>query len=220
MFEGLLDWIAHHPQAAQWVLIAVVVLLALWAFRLVLSVTGRILLLILCLIATLGGSYLLVRIRQGRLTSHRMVRFRARVVRSSWKSTGRRCLVEVDVEHLALESVDWGCGRFEPDRSRLLPASCRLTLRCGRWVRSIESGGRCRFAVGTGQVTYSCSGCEPADSVTLDTKAGDLVYSENGDRIVLRLHRKDARQHRRARRSSSRGRSSGRAGRFARSTGQ
>ncbi len=187
MFEGLLDWIAHHPQAAQWVLIAVVVLLALWAFRLVLSVTGRILLLILCLIATLGGSYLLVRIRQGRLTSHRMVRFRARVVRSSWKSTGRRCLVEVDVEHLALESVDWGCGRFEPDRSRLLPASCRLTLRCGRWVRSIESGGKCGFAVGTGRITYSCSDCSPADSIDLDTEDRNLVYSEQGRRLVARV---------------------------------
>jgi len=214
MFEGLLDWIAHHPQAAQWILIAAVVLLALWAFRLVLSVTGRILLLVVALAATLGGSYLLVCVRQGRLTSHRTVRFWAKVVRSSWKSAGRHCQVEVEVEHLALESVDWGCGRFEPDRSRLLPASCRVSLRCGCRARSIESGGRCRFAVGTGRITYSCSDCEPGDSVTLDTETGDLVYSEKGGRILLRLRREGNRRNRAAVRSSRRvahpARSSGR----------
>ena len=189
MFASLLDWIAHHPHGAQWILIGAVILLGLVAFRLVWSVTGRVLLLLLCLGLSLGGSYLLVRIRQGRLTTHRELRLRARVVRSAWKKTGRSCRVGLDIEHLALESVDWGCGRFEPDRSKLLPASCKLTLRCGRWVRSLGPGGRCRFASATGQVSFSCSDCAPADSVTLDTATGDLVYSEHGRRLVARLAR-------------------------------
>ena len=189
MFESLLDWIAQNPHGAQWILIGAVILVGLVALRLVWSVTGRILLLVVCLGLSLGGSYLLVRIRQGRLTTHRKLRLRARVVRSAWKKTGRSCRVSLDIEHLALESVDWGCGRFEPDRTKLLPASCKLVLRCGRWVRSLAAGGSCRFASATGQVTFTCTDCAPADSVTLDTQSRDLVYSEGGRRLVARLAR-------------------------------
>ncbi len=187
MFDSLLDWIAHHPQQAQWILMGMVLFLGLVVFRVVLSLVGRVLLVVLCLGLALGGSYVLVRIRQGRLTKHSRISLRARVVKSSWKKAGRRCRIDLDIEHLALETVSWGCGRFEPDRTRLLPASCRLTLRCGRWLRIIESGGTCRFASGTGRVSFTCSHCPPADAVSLDQENGDLIYSEGGRRIVAKL---------------------------------